>query len=225
MTPSTDKPTLATLGPSQPVPVARRHPLGLPAGSVRAILSLIILGLIWALVILDVQDPPIYLYYLMFLALGHFFAAHGKTIAGAGSGEPSPLNLPRGVIRTVLLLGFVGVFAWRYYRDRDLNQLLDLRNPALDQPYLPFVLVGSFFLGIVVARLVRLGRGSAATPPYWFQDILAWISLLAMIGLAAEVVMLVIINPSLPPDRQPISLPNWQMALAAIISFYFGVRS
>ncbi len=160
----------------------------------------------------------------MFLALGHFFAAHGKSIAGAGSPEPSPLHLPRGIIRTLLMLGFVGVFAWRYYKDQDFQHFRDLNKPDVEQAYLPFVLVGAFFLGILVNRMVRIGRGNAGTQPYWFQDILAWISLLAMVGLAAEVVMLVIINPTLPAERQ-INLPNWQMILAGIISFYFGVRS
>ena len=135
--------------------------------------------------------------------------------------------MPRGVIRTVLLLGFVGVFAWCDHKVQDFKSFvdrLDLSKPDLEQAYLPFVLVGAFFVGILVNRLVRIGRGSNATPPYWFQDILAWISLLAMAGLAAEVVMLVIINPTLQAEQQ-IRLPNWQMTLAAVISFYFGVRS
>jgi hypothetical protein len=229
MNPAADKPMVSTLGPSRPVTVPPRHPLGLPAGSVRAILALLILGLTWTLVVLQrTQDVkvPVYLYYLMFLTLGHFFAAHGKSIAGAGSSEPSPLHLPRGVIRTVLLLGFVGVFAWRYYKDQDLQRFLDVGVPLLDpeQPYLPFVLVGAFFAGILVSSLIRMAQRGSSVTPYWIQDILAWISLLATAGLIAEIVMLVIINPTLPADRQ-INLPNWQMVLAAVISFYFGVRS
>ena len=69
MNPAADKPTAFTPPPSQAV-APRRHPLGLPAGSVRAILALMILGLIWTLVALQTtQDitTPIYLYYLMFL--------------------------------------------------------------------------------------------------------------------------------------------------------------
>jgi len=228
--PSGNKPLFSSLDASQPESVAPRHPLGLPAGSVRALLALMILGLIWALVVLqqtqNIKPPPIYLYYLMFLALGHFFAAHGKSIAGKGSSEPSPLHLPRGVIRTLLLLGFVAVFAWRYYKLQDFDSFLKLQGPSdsEEQPFLPFVLVGAFFLGILATHVVRLGRDSSDATPPWFQDVLAWISLLAMLGLAAEVIILVVINPTLEPERQ-LHMPNWQMALAAIISFYFGVRS
>ncbi len=213
-------------GATRPLTGPARHPLGLPAGSVRAILALLVMGLIWTVTVLeqthDVQ-PPIYLYYLMFLILGHFFAAHGHSIA-AGQAEPSPLHLPRGFIRAILLLGFVGVFAWRYYLTRDVSTFADLKNPALEQPFLPFVLVGAFFLGLLAARLVRLGARSSGVVPYWFQDVMAWVALLAVLGLTIEVLIQVVINPSVPPERR-VQMPHWQAFLSAVISFYFGARS
>ena len=48
-------------------------------------------------------------------------------------------------------------------------------------------------------------------------------SLLAVIGLAVEVVILLMINPTRPGAE--IDLPKWQTFLAAIISFYFGTRT
>jgi hypothetical protein len=222
-TPASEQPIFGGTA-AAPAPLPVRHPLGLPAGSVRAIVALLVLGLIWALTLL--QEPvPIYLYYLMFLILGHFFAAHGHSIAGAGSTQPSPLHLPRGVVRTLLFLGFVGVFAWRYYVDRDLEKVLDLKQPDLGlQPYLAFVLVGTFFLGLFLGRLVRLTQRGSNVTPYWFQDILAWLSLIAVMGLVVEVLILLVINPGLAPEKR-LQLPTWQTWLSAIISFYFGVRS
>src|SRR4051812_32540137 len=70
-----------------PPPVQTRHALGLPAGSVRALLAFGILGLSWLLVwrystASDTKLPLefIYLQYLGVLILAHFFAAHGGSI-------------------------------------------------------------------------------------------------------------------------------------------------
>jgi hypothetical protein len=181
-----------------------------------------VLALIWTLHVRQ-QPVPVYLYYLMFLILGHFFASHGRSVAG--STRLSPLYLPRGIVRTVIFLGFVSVFAWPYFRDRDLEKLLDMRQPDLGpQAYLVFVLVAAFLLGIFVAWIAHQLQGGSEVTPYWFQDVLAWFSLLAVLGLAVEVLMLVVINPGLPPEKR-LNLPTWQTWLAAVISFYFGVRS
>lgn len=210
---------VVVVGPGARVP---RQPLGLPAGSVRALLTFMILGLVWGLMLMpeekDIQIP-LYLYYLMFLILGHFFAAHGHSIAGSATGNASPLYLPRGTLRTLIILGFLGVFGYRYYLHRDLDDFLKLREPLLQQPYLPLVILGGFFLGIFVNRLT--GRLATAA---WFQDILAWVALLATIGLSAEVIIQLIINPSVDPEHR-LQLYQWHTVLSAIISFYFGARS
>ena len=64
----------------------RRHALNLPAGSVRAIHVLVIVGLVCAIILMPPRDPdkpvpiPPYLIYLLFLMVGHYFAAHGVTM-------------------------------------------------------------------------------------------------------------------------------------------------
>jgi len=210
----------SVIGPGVQVP---RQPLGLPAGSVRALLTLMILGLMWALMLMPDEKKiqiPLYLYYLMFLILGHFFAAHGNSIASPTTGTASPLHLPRGTLRALIIMGFLAVFGYRYYVHPDLEDFLKLREPLLQQPYLPLVILGGFFLGIVINRLTgRLLRTAA-----WFQDILAWVALLATIGLCAEVIILLIINPSVDPEHR-LYLHSWHVVLSAIISFYFGARS
>src|SRR6266851_4385353 len=113
-----------------------RQPLGLPAGSVRALLTFMVLGLIWALMLLPEEKQiqiPLYLYYLMFLILGSFFAAHGQSIAGPAS----PLYLPRGTLRTLIIAGFLAVLGYRYYVHQDIEDLLNVREPLLQQPFLP----------------------------------------------------------------------------------------
>jgi hypothetical protein len=200
-----------------------RQPLGLPAGSVRALLTFMILGLIWALMLLPEEKDiriPLYLYYLMFLILGHFFAAHGHSIAGPTTGTASPLYLPRGTLRTLIIAGFLGVLAYRYYLHRNLEDLLKVREPLLQQPYLPLVILTGFFVGVLLNRL--LGWKLSTAP--WFQDILAWVALLATLGLSAEVIVQLIINPSVEPEHR-LHLHEWHLVLCGIISFYFGARS
>src|SRR5262245_62526392 len=59
-------------------PVGPRHALGLPAGSVRAMLAFMILGLVWALIYMN-QNVPLYLQYLMFMILGPYFASRPQS--------------------------------------------------------------------------------------------------------------------------------------------------
>ncbi len=210
-------------GPPHPPPL--RPPLGMPPGSVRALLSLMVMGLIWTLLLMPDEKAvkvPIYLYYLMFLVLGHYFAAHGHSIAGPDSGNASPLHLPRGTIRAVLILGFVGVLGWRYYITRDPVKMFRLQEPLLDQPYLPLVLIGAFFLGHLLSRLFGplVAREGGA---YWLQDMRSWLALLGAVGLGVEVLIQVVINPSVEAASRLNPHP-WQMVLPAIICFYFGSR-
>jgi hypothetical protein len=208
------------------IPVATyRQPLNLPAGSIRALLVLMVLGLIWALMLLPEESGvqiPLYLFYLMFLLLGHFFAAHGHSISGPRTGARGPLYLPRGTLRVLIIGGFAVVLGYRYYTYHDVNKLLALSPPPMEEPYLPLVLIGAFFLGIFVGRVLGgMLSGPTGTPP-WFQDVQSWFALVAGLGLGVELVIQFIINPSL---NNKIYLPNAQMVLAAIIAFYFGARS
>ncbi|HLJ93556.1 MAG TPA: hypothetical protein VKU02_10245 [Gemmataceae bacterium] len=200
-----------------------RHPLGLPAGSVRALLTFMVLGLIWALLLLPEEKNiqiPIYLYYLMFLILGHFFAAHGHSISGPATGPAPPLYLPRGTLRTLIVAGFLGILAYRYYLHQNLQDLFNVREPLLQQPYLPLVILAGFFVGVMVSRLSA--RRFRMAP--WYQDILAWVALLATLGLSAEVIIQLIINPSVEPEHRLYPY-QWHLVLCGIVSFYFGARS
>jgi hypothetical protein len=206
-----------------PVTVPRRHALGLPPGSIRAILSLLVVGLICALILIPIRGQPApipaYLFYLLFLVLGHFFAAHGQSIRRRGERGPSPLYLPAGVIRFVLVVGLAGtvIYAWVTNRDALEHQLSASLDTLRDQPTLPLVLLAGFLLGVVVRTIV--GREN---PPFWWQNIEAWFALIADLGMVAEVIIRLVINPSL---EQPLDLPSWEGFLAGIVAFYFGARS
>src|ERR1700730_12112433 len=101
---------------SFPTTRVKRHALGLPAGSVRAAQVLGVVALLCAIMLIPTKAPaplPPYLLWLLFLMLGHFFAAHGVTIATRDDPAPSPLYLPGGLVRLLVVAALVGCIGWR----------------------------------------------------------------------------------------------------------------
>jgi hypothetical protein len=204
-----------------------RHALGLPAGSIRALLALSVLGLLWLLALQplpghgqplgEIRLPTVFmdLQILMILILAHFFAAHGQSIRTAGVG-PSPLHLPRGSVRFVLLAGYLALAVFLYRMQPKFEY------PSTSALVLLLVLVSGFFLGHLLNAAVRLFSGGVT--PYWFQDVQAWIALLAVICMAIILIIQLFINTSVPLEQQ-IDLPVVEAILAALVGFYFGARS
>jgi hypothetical protein len=201
-------------------PEVTRHPLGLPAGSVRSVLAFIITGLFWVLLLMPEEKRipiPLFLFFNTAVVLLFFFA-HGRTIRKTED-ERSPWGLPRGSIRFVILAGTAAVFGLHYY----LYQSLPLAKlvPQLDNPKQWTNLLIALAAGLGSGWLIGHGpwRDSAA-----FMDIQAWVSLIAMLGLAAEIVFLLFINPGLS-DEMKVNLSMMECVLTGIVSWYFGARS
>jgi len=204
-----------------------RHPLGLPAGSVRALLALSVLGLLWLMALRplpgqseplgNVQLPTVFmdLQILMVLILAHYFAAHGHSIRKDPS-QRSPLGLPRGSVRFLLLAGYLGLAVYL------LRMQPEFEYPSSSALILLLVLVSGFFLGHLLTGAVRVLSGGVL--PYWFQDIEAWVALLAILCMGVLLIILLFINPSLSLGQEiPLSL--LEAILAALVGFYFGARS
>jgi hypothetical protein len=200
----------------------RRHALGLPAGSIRAAHVLGVVGLVCAILLIphryNVHVPP-YLIYLLFLILGHYFAAHGNTIANRDDEQHSPLYLPGGSVRFLIVAALGGTIGWKLYSDpEDLRQHFDASLAELQQqPYMPLVILGGFFLGVLIRTLV--GRKN---PPQAWQDFEAWISLIALVGLLTAAIIHLVIGTSV---QDKLSLPVGEGVLGAVVAFYFGARS
>src|SRR5262249_25116980 len=131
-----------------------RHPLGLPPGSVRAVLALMIAGLFWTVLALSATRPevevPLFLYFLTGLIL-LFFGSHGHTI-GHQPNAGHPLGLPRGSVRALILLGSAGLFAWLYQVHHD--RLAEILTPKPEQlqpwPTLLMTTGGGYAVGYVI---------------------------------------------------------------------------
>jgi hypothetical protein len=197
----------------------KRHALGLPAGSIRATHTLFIVGLICAILLVNAKQTlaiPPYLIYLLFLALGHYFAHRSGAAAGT---DYHPLYLPRGFVRFLVMAALIGTIGWCLYNDP--AKLRDQFEKSLDalklEPFLPLCILGAFFLGVLVRAVV--GREN---PPYFLQDLEAWLSLISIVGLGVAVIIHLVIVPSL---ESAVSMPAWEAVLASVIAFYFGERS
>src|SRR5438034_4863082 len=104
----------ATTANSELLDWRNRHAFGWPEGSIRAILALIIFGAIWTwLALRPMSEVPPYLQNLMFIIMGHYFAARGRS---AKDGSPRPLYLPIGTVRTMLFAGCFAVAGLLFYR-------------------------------------------------------------------------------------------------------------
>jgi hypothetical protein len=220
------------LDPQAMIPTApryRRHALGLPAGSIRALLACLVLAVLWLLALFAnrapgeryaVENPVpldfIYLQYVMILILAHFFAAHGNTI-GRHISRHSPLGLPSGSVRFLLLAGYVGLIVWLVYNKREFEK--GVEGTLL----LPLVLVSGFFVGFLVTKLV-LATSSGGQLPFWFQDVQAWFALLAVIGLTIITVVHLFILPNIEESLR-FGTATLETIVAAIVGFYFGARS
>jgi hypothetical protein len=209
-------------------PAGVRHALGLPAGSIRAVLAFVVLGLIWTLMTLQ-REVPIYLQYLMFLILGHYFAAHHKTIKPIEQQDRSPLFLPRGAIRVLIFLGFLAVLGAIFYQNRghasDMVSDLKMQTDRTRSMYMPLLLIAGFLFGLVIARIGWM-LGGKERQPGWYQDIQAWLALLAALGLAVAVIVHLVINPSREASGgTAIKMPQLEYLLAPVVGFYFGARS
>lgn len=208
-------------GDKNNVPI--RHPLGLPRGSVRAILSLMIMAQFWILIAAPdrLVPMPLYLYCLMGLVFV-FFASHGGTIAWAEDPEPSPLWLKGGVLRFFILAVTLGLFGWRLWSEwPEPVTLLDRLQPSPNAvgrlPFLLFSLVAGYGLGWVASRIF-----TALELSQYLQDIQASMSLVAIFLLLGALLGSVFVLPTLEHQVPALYL---DYILVALVAWYFGVRT
>ncbi len=215
---------IGTTNPEAQPDWRRLHALGLPPGSVRALLAILIFATTWALLVLRPSaEVPDFLRDLLFIILGHYFASRRAVVPSDEAGPP-PLYLPRGSVRLLLVLGSVAVAVLLFRR----GELTDLeRNPGA----FTLVLVGGFLLGVILNAALAWWRGRGHRPPRLVEDFKALISMAAAILLATLVVNQLF--PFIPAGQveaifnRPLHLGRYgpEHVLAAIVGFYFGSRS
>jgi hypothetical protein len=179
-------------------------PLGLPTGSVRALLTLLIVAVVIVQVVRGQEIELLWAATLM-IALAHYFASRRfinlppdviRRLAEEGQveTEANPLFLPRHSIRVVLILAFVGLAVYLYRQ----NQLFE--SQAL--PILGVLF--AYLLGMVTG--IRRIRG--------WEDLKAVVVLLVLLCTAGAY----FVNR---PDFVSHQLRDITLGL---VLFYFGSR-
>ncbi len=202
---------------SQP-PTRNTGALGLPSGSIRAILTLMTVGFITIQTARGVHVGLLWFESLM-IVLAHYFASRRLVqmprelrqrlqAEGVLEAEPNPLYLPRYTLRIFIIGAFVALAAY-----------LARNGRLLDPVALPiFIAVGAYFLGILFYSFMEWWkRGKPKTPGATrFDDIRAVLTLAAM---ALVIVLQLTGWQSLIPYGQKLeALP------LALMLFYFGSR-
>lgn len=192
-----------------------RPPLGLPTGSMRALLTLMILAIVVHEVVLDrkvefiwtetlVISLAYYFTYRRFVSLSRDMIIRLER-EGAIPHEPSPLGLPRHTIRILIVLTFAGLGTYLYREGRLLElQVLQIFGTVL------CYLLGVFISGF--AAWWSKGRKSLAS--HFWEDIKAVVVLLTV---AATAGLYFVGAHEL--------VPKWlETATVGLVLFYFGSR-
>ena len=124
--------------------------------------------------------------------------------------------MPRGSVRFLLLAGYLGLAIYLYRTQPKFEY------PSTSALILLLVLVSGFFFGHVLTGVVWSLAGGVL--PYWFQDVQAWLALLAILCMGVLLIILLFINPSLSLGQE-VSPAVLEAVLAALVGFYFGARS
>jgi hypothetical protein len=191
-----------------------RHPFGLPMGTVRGFLSLLICSFFW-IVLLSTTDPNVK------PLLAHFFLLSLVLLAFASSPrtEDSDATLP-WLMRVLFVGGSVAVVG--YCLVTDATQFSHRITPKPDefkQWWGPFMgcMAGGFAGGLFLRFI--LGSQNIA-----FQAIRAWLSVVGMVMLTVELAMFVALLSS-DNDKYDAFFHTWQAIEIAVVSAYFATRS
>jgi len=186
-------------------------PLGLPQGSVRAILALVLCGSLWYQVVKDLAVTPILLESSL-LVVAFYFGVRSTAPASAPvipTAVPvkHPLRLPRGSVRGILLFGFFAVIAFLWLKGRPLEQEFVLILQVLAS-----YLIG-FAIASVIERRQRLGKRPSTVVAVFRNLNAVW-----AIGLTVYMCGVLLLGWR---DFYPQLTGN---ALAWIVAYYFGSR-
>lgn len=191
-------------------------PLGMPIGSVRALLTLIVLAVVLTRLGRGLELEPMWIQTLL-IALAHYFTCRRfmslppDVVArleneGLIERERQPLFLPKNSIRALIIAAFVGLAVYLYHEDRLLNN-----HQALS------------LLGIVSAYLLG---GLARTVGTWFRRYRAAPATGTWGDIKAMTVLIVLILAAIPEFMAvPLGLPKvFQEIALAMMLFYYGSR-
>jgi hypothetical protein len=195
-----------------------RHPYGLPMGTVRGFMSLLICSFFWIFLLLPEGSGQL----PHTVPLGHFFlltlvfmafASHQHAQAPEGS-EFLPW-----VIRILFVAGSVAVVGYTAFAHPErLSERLTPNAADIGQwPALLGTLAAGFAAGLLSRKL--LGRHNEL-----FQTLRGWVGVIAMLLLIAETVFQFAIRPTLAEPPSVAAMKVWESIITGFVAAYFGTR-
>lgn len=192
-----------------------RTPFGLPTGSVRGVISVLICAFFWVILLWPIDQT-------VRVPLPHFFLLGLVLMAFASSplmkdGENSPF-LP-WFLRLIFVLGSVAAVAVAWYRSPAVLQ--ERLTPVPDEVaawWIPFL--ACTFGGFAAGLFLRFALGKKN---HVFMTIRAWLSIVAMILLALEIVAVFALASAVNKPQEFIHY--WGCVDLVIVSAYFGSRA
>ncbi|MEN8127241.1 MAG: hypothetical protein ABFR90_05480 [Planctomycetota bacterium] len=186
--------------------IALANPLGLPKGSIRAVTTILLSLSCWILILIN-STAPGYLLGLLLTVTGYYFAFRKKDgtqkrFYDVATPLQSPLSLPSGSIRNVLIIGFF------------ISAIVLLARKRFMEPaYIEFFLIlTGFIAGHLLTKIL---------PHVRHATVLNCLNHLKALIVLGAVVVFCIIMLAGHHER----LWHVAIALSCIISFYFGSRS
>ncbi len=179
-------------------------PLGLPPGSVRALLVVMLVLTLWYLVIVQ-RVVPDYLADTAFLAIVFYFGER-STREGTGTAKRQPLYMPRGVVRGAIAGGFFSVYAYLWASGRQIP-------PAVTS--IVDILAG-YTVGVVVSLAVRASTKN--TRPGALAAFGHAKALLTLLGVASLCAIAITGQDAMVP-------PVYITLMDLLVAFYFGSRA
>jgi len=194
-------------------------PYGLPMGTVRGFLSVLICSFFWIFLLMGnppPDSPPLK------APLGHFFLLTLVFLAFAS--HPLESMRTTAILPWVMRLIFVGGSAAviAYVVVTDPHRLSSRLTPDAAEitqwPVLLGCLAGGF--GVALTTRFVLGRRSPM-----FMTLRAWVGVLAMLLLLFETIFQFVIKPNMSNQPSMEVLQVWEGILIALVAAYFGSRA
>jgi len=191
------------------------HPYGLPMGTVRGFLSVLICVFFWIILLYPKENAPS-------APLGHFFLLTLVFLAFASHPiyELRTTSVLPWIMRILFVGGSGAVIGYLLFTDpHRLSARLTPNAAEITQwPVLLGCLAGGF--GVALAVRFVLGRQSPM-----FMTIRAWVGVIAMLLLLFETIFQFVIVPNMSDKPSQEVMQVWEGILIAAVAAYFGSRA
>ena len=191
------------------------HPYGLPMGTIRGFLSVLICSFFWIALLQPQDNPPP-------IPLGHFFLLTLVFLAFAS--HPIEAMRTTSVLPWMMRIVFVGGSAAvvAYVGFKNIHVLSSRLTPSPSEISQWPVLLGCLAGGFGTALFVRfvLGRRSPL-----FMTVRAWVGVIAMLLLLFETIFQFVILPNMSDKPSDQVMQVWEGILIAAVAAYFGSRA